>query len=56
MARDFWAVPEYPQLLAVSQKYWNLYVSESKITAKDAMDQIALEWEQIFDQAGYYKE
>jgi multiple sugar transport system substrate-binding protein len=56
MARDFWAVPEYSQLLAVSQKYWSEYISENKHTAREAMDAIAREWEQIFEYAGYYKE
>ena len=56
MARDFWAVPEYPALLAVSQKYWNQFISENQLTAKESMDNIAREWEQIFEDAGYYKE
>lgn len=56
MARDFWAVPEYPKLLAISQKYWSQFVSENKLSAKEAMDRISIEWEQVFEQAGYYKE
>lgn len=56
MARDFWAVPEYPQLLAISQKYWSEYVTQDKHTAKDAMDMVAGEWENVFEHAGYYKE
>lgn len=56
IARDFWAVPEYPQLLSVSQKYWSGYVNEDKYTAKEAMDKVAQEWENIFEYSGYYQE
>ena len=35
MAKDFWAVPEYPQLLSISQKYWAEYVNEDKHSAQD---------------------
>lgn len=56
MARDFWAVPEYPQLLSISQKYWSGYVNEGKYSARQAMDEIAEQWENIFEYAGYYKE
>ena len=55
MVKDFWAVPEYAQLLEVSQRYWNQYVVAGGITAKQAMDAIADEWEKIFEKAGYYK-
>jgi multiple sugar transport system substrate-binding protein len=54
--RDFWTVPEYAELLAVSQKYWFQYVTTDEITAEEAMDSIAKEWEDIFEFNGYYKE
>ena len=54
--RDFWTVPEYTKLLKVSQKYWYDYMTKDKYTAKQAMDLVAQEWEEIFEQAGYYKE
>jgi multiple sugar transport system substrate-binding protein len=54
--KDFWAVPEYTDMMAISQKYWYQYVVEGNITAEDAMNNIAKEWEAIFDQKGYYKE
>lgn len=54
--KDFWATPEYTDMLAISQKYWYEYVVEGKITAQEAMNNIAKEWEGIFDQKGYYKE
>lgn len=56
MARDFWAVPEYPQLLSVSQKYWSGYVNDNTYSAKEAMDEVARQWEEIFEYAGYYRE
>lgn len=54
--RDFWAVPEYTELLKVSQKHWYAYVIEDNITAEQAMDDVAEEWEDIFEYSGYYKE
>ncbi len=56
MVRDFWAVPEYPELLKISQKYFYEYVTTEKYTAREVMDIIAREWENIFEYAGYYKE
>jgi multiple sugar transport system substrate-binding protein len=56
LADDFWAVPEYPVLLKISQKYFNKYVTKGDITAKEALDKIADEWEEVFEHAGYYKE
>lgn len=54
--RDFWTVPEYPQLLDVSQKYFSEYITENKRTAEETMAIIAAKWESIFEYAGYYKE
>lgn len=56
MVKDFWTVPEYTDLLAISQKYWYQYVVEGGITGQQAMDSIAREWEEIFEIKGYYKE
>ena len=53
---DFWAVPEYAELLSVSQKYWDLYINKDEISAAESMRMIEYKWEEIFDQAGYYKE
>ncbi len=55
MVRDFWAVPEYSTMLVISQKYWYKYVVEGSITAEEAMNSIAKEWEAIFEEKGYYK-
>jgi multiple sugar transport system substrate-binding protein len=55
MVKDFWAVPEYAELLEVCQRKWHEYVVAGQGTAKEAMDGVAQEWEAIFQKAGYYK-
>ncbi len=55
MVKDFWAVPEYAELLESCQRYWHESVVAGTISAKDAMDGIAEEWEVIFEKFGYYK-
>ena len=52
--RDFWAVPEYAELLEVCQTNWNAAIVGA-MTPKEAMDTIAKEHERIFREAGYYK-
>ena len=56
MVRDFWTVPEYSQLLELSQKYWNEYLINENTSAEATMNGLANEWENIFEYAGYYKE
>ena len=51
--RDFWAVPEYGQLLDACQTNWNAVIVGSK-SAKEALDEIARKHEQIFEENGYY--
>ena len=51
--RDFWAVPEYAELLAACQTGWNQVIIGSK-SAKEALDEIARKHEAIFEDAGYY--
>ena len=53
--RDFWAVPEYAELLEVCQTNWSEAISKIK-SAKDALDTIARKHEEIFEDAGYYDE
>lgn len=55
MVKDFWAVPEYAELLEVIQRRSHEFVVEGRVSAKEAMDGIAREWEAIFEKAGYYK-
>ena len=54
--RDFWADPEYVQLLTLSQKNWHQYILTDTLSAKEVMVRIAHDWERIFEEAGYYKE
>lgn len=48
--RDFWAVPEYAQLLSVCQTNWSEAISGIK-SSKDALDAIAQKHEEIFTEA-----
>ncbi len=52
--RDFWAVPEYAELLEVCQTNWNAVIVGAK-SPKDALDEIARKHEKIFADAGYYE-
>ena len=53
--RDFWAVPEYAELLETCQTNWSEAISGIK-SAKDALNAIARKHEEIFEDAGYYDE
>lgn len=54
--RDFWAVPEYAELLKFSQKHFSHYLYTNDISAKDSLDNLADDWERVFEFHGYYKE
>lgn len=56
MLKDFWADPVYPDLLKASQKRWSDYITTDKYTASETMSDLARDWENIFEYAGYYKE
>ena len=51
--RDFWAVPEYAELLEVCQTNWSEAISKIK-SAKEALNTIARKHEEIFEESGYY--
>jgi len=51
--KDFWNIPEYGQLLEVTQREFSGYVVEGVGTAQEAMDTIATEHDQILRDAGY---
>jgi len=55
-AQDYWAVPEYAELLALSQQHWDKYLSTDDISAKDSLDNLTTDWENLFEYHGYYKE
>jgi multiple sugar transport system substrate-binding protein len=54
MVKDFWAVPEYAELLEACQRLWHEAIVAGTITPQEAMDGIAEEWEAIFEKFGYY--
>ena len=53
--KDFWNIPEYGQLLEVTQREFSGYVVEGVGTAQGAMDTIAVEHDKILRDAGYIK-
>lgn len=48
MVKDFWAVPEYAELLDSMNKRLHPYVVGNKGTAKEALDGVANDWDAIF--------
>lgn len=50
--KDFWSVPEYPELLDVSQKLLHDYLS-GITPAKETLDAIAHRWDNIFRTSPY---
>ncbi len=55
MVKDFWAVPEYAELLDAMNKRLHPYVVGGKGTAKQALDGVAADWERIFKRYGRAK-
>ncbi len=49
---DFWADPSYAQLLLAEQKRVHDYVVADKGTAKEALDQLVKDWEDVFKEDG----
>ena len=53
MVKDFWNIPEFGQLLEVTQRYLTAYIVGGEGTAQEAMDAIAAEHDKILREAGY---
>ena len=51
--KDFWAVPEYGQLLETYSKTIGNYIIRGEGTAQGALDKLTEQWTQIFQDAGY---
>jgi multiple sugar transport system substrate-binding protein len=51
--KDFWNIPEYAQLLEVTQRELSSYVVGGEGTAQETLDTIAEEHDQILRDAGY---
>ena len=55
MVKDFWNIPEYGQLLEVTQRELSKFIVEGQGTAQETMDTIAEEHDKILRDAGYIK-
>ena len=55
MVKDFWANPEYADLLESMQRNLHEYVVADKGTAQQALDNIASDWTATFKKYGYLK-
>ena len=53
MVQDFWANPEYADLLESIQRNLHEYIVADKGTAKEALDNIAKDWAATFEKHGY---
>jgi multiple sugar transport system substrate-binding protein len=53
--KDFWAEPQYGELLEAFSKNVGAYIIRGEGTAKQALDKTAKDWEDVFRKAGYIK-
>ena len=53
--KDFWNIPEYAELLQVTQTDFHKFVVEGQGTAQATMDDIATQHDKILKAAGYIK-
>jgi multiple sugar transport system substrate-binding protein len=55
MVKDFWNIPAYGPLLAASQKWLHKYIVENVGTARETMQGLAAEQQQVLEEGGYIK-
>ena len=55
MVKDFWAVPEYAELLTAANKRWHPFIVGGKGTAEEAANGLAKDWETTFKKYGRTK-
>jgi len=55
MVKDFWANPEYADLLESMQRNLHAYIIADQGTSKQALDNIAKDWAKVFKKYGYTK-
>lgn len=55
MVVDFWAEPSYAQLMQAMQKRVHDYVVADKGTAKQALDDLVVDWKKVFKEDGKVK-
>jgi multiple sugar transport system substrate-binding protein len=53
--KDFWAEPQYGELLSTFSANIGAYIIRGEGTAKQALDKCVKDWEDIFKKAGYIK-
>jgi multiple sugar transport system substrate-binding protein len=53
--KDFWAAPEYSELLNIFSETLGKYIIRNEGTAKGVLDECTKRWEDVFRNAGYYK-
>lgn len=53
--KDFWNIPEFGQLLQVTQAELSKFIVEGEGTAQETMDSIAVQHDKILKDAGYIK-
>ncbi|MBF0278157.1 MAG: extracellular solute-binding protein [SAR324 cluster bacterium] len=53
MVKDFWAIPEFADLLEPIQRNMHQYIVADQGTAKEGLDNVAREWKEILKKAGY---
>lgn len=53
--KDFWAVPEYADLLTIMSEEGGKFIINGQGTAKTNVDNVAKRWTEVFEKAGYYK-
>jgi len=55
MVKDFWAVPEYAELLDSTNKRLHPFIVGNKGTAEEALTGVASDWDKTFKKAGLSK-
>jgi multiple sugar transport system substrate-binding protein len=55
MVKDFWAVPEYAELLTAINTRAYPFIIGGEGTAKDVLDATAADWNATFKKYGYVK-
>ncbi|GAJ21000.1 unnamed protein product, partial [marine sediment metagenome] len=51
--KDFWNIPEYGELMEITQRHLSSFIVEGVGTAEETMNAIAEEHDQVLRDAGY---
>jgi multiple sugar transport system substrate-binding protein len=52
IVKDFWAEPSYASLLLAMQSHVHNYVVAGNGTAKEALDGLVKDWDEVFEEEG----